>query len=84
MPADKGDVWINFQVALARVHGSTLSFVSRFQRQKSEGAYREPSGVIWWIRARESLRFENNRFVRIAAPKVLSDAFGNRVLRVEL
>lgn len=88
VPAEDGDIWILGDADLARVHEFKVAMlphaVSSLHLYAFEVAYRDPTGVIWWVTSEDLLRSQGDSFTRFPLPQGLADSYAHRLHMIEL
>jgi PAS domain S-box-containing protein len=64
---DAGDVWVEDLASMVRVHGGRADRDHPIPSQ-AKSAYRDPSGVIWWLCEDAIYRYNAGSYTRIALP----------------
>jgi signal transduction histidine kinase/streptogramin lyase len=65
---DEGDLWLREPKYTVRVHGEHADVSPEF-RSTVMAAYRDPSGVIWWLSDAAIYRYEAGKYITLARPK---------------
>ena len=65
---DAGDIWVQIPGAMIRVYGERVDRSLPFPNDGAVSAYRDPSGVIWWLGYYAIHRYNAGNYTTLALP----------------